>query len=126
MVKESIHSEFLKISGFNKKPSEETQSLLNLMKTLCALSYEELDAIGREKEMTEDMFIHCLRICIQTDNFHLFEDIWNDFPELNVAVAIEAYEVLKGSELLKTGDIKNKYLNTVLLRIEELYVKTLD
>ena len=110
-MKENMHEE---------PPEKDKQALFNLMRTLNALSYEELDAIGGESEMTEDMFKHCIYICIQTDNFSLFEDIWNDFPDFNAAVALKVYEVLNDSEILKAGEIKNKFLNTVLLRIDEL------
>ena len=119
-MKENMH-ELIKILDFFEEPTEEGKgALLNLMRTLNALSYEELDAIGGEIEMTEDMFEHCLLTCIHTDNFRLYEDIWNDFPDLNAVIAWKVYEVLKGREILVFGDIKNKFLNTVLQRVKEL------
>lgn len=120
-MKENVQK-LIKIPDFYEEPTEEAKQVLrNLMRTLNALSYEELDAIGGEIEMTEDMFEHCLLACIHTDNFHLFDEIWNDFPDLNAAIALKAYEILQGSDLLKSEDIKNMFLNTVLLRIEELF-----
>lgn len=120
IMKENMRK-LIKASSFYDEPAEGGEDgLLNLMRTLNALSYEELDAIGGEVEMTEDMFEHCLFTCIHTDNFHLFEDIWSDFPNLNAVIALRAYEVLNGSEMLKFGDIKNKFMNTVLQRIKEL------
>ncbi|MEY8296416.1 MAG: hypothetical protein ACLRJC_10060 [Emergencia timonensis] len=119
-MKENMR-ELIEVPDFYNEPTEGGKdALLNLMRTLNALSYEELDAIGGEIEMTEDMFEHCLLACINTDNFRLFEDIWSDFPDLNAVIALKVYETLDGSEMLKFGDIKNKFINTVLQRIKEL------
>ena len=119
-MKENMR-ELIKVPDFYNEPTEGGKdALFNLMRTLNALSYEELDAIGGEIEMTVDMFEHCLLACINTDNFRLFEDIWGDFPDLNAVIALKAYEALDGSEMLKFGDIKNKFINTVLQRIKEL------
>ncbi len=119
-MKENMR-ELIKASSFYDEPAKGGKGgLLNLVRTLNALSYEELDAIGGETEMTEDMFEHCLLACINTDNFRLFEDIWGDFPDLNAVIAWKVYEVLKGSKILNFGDIKNKFLNTMLQRVKEL------
>lgn len=108
------------IDLYKKPKDEENRALQNLIKALSALSYEELEAINGEREMTKGMFEHCLRICIYTDNFILFNDIWNDFPELNKLIAIDFYESVKDNEALKRG-ARNKFLTTVLRRIDELY-----
>ena len=119
-MKENMR-ELIKVPDFYDEPTEGGKdALLNLMRTLNALSYEELDAIAGEIEMTEDMFEHCLLTCIHTDNFHLFEDIWSDFPDLNAVIALKVYEALNGCEMLRFGDIKNKFMNIVLQRIKEL------
>ena len=47
-MKENMHVKLIR----TKEPPDK-QALFNLMRTLNALSYEELDAIGGESEMTE-------------------------------------------------------------------------